>query len=138
MGKKVLAVAGTALVWLPVVFMVITGVAGSIQAGRLLVDYLIPLELFWMVFLGSGLLLWSAILAHRRQRLFGWGLGLIVCLLVLSQVIAMLTGLASGEHEAEGWRMVIMVGLIASYLLSIAVVGGGGIMLSRELLRREQ
>ena len=58
---KISAVLGTVLIGAPILFMIVTGVVGSVMRGQLMMDYLIPGELFVAVFAGVILLLIAAI-----------------------------------------------------------------------------
>jgi len=60
---RILAAAGTALVWLPIAAPVVFGVIGLIERRRFMLDYLMPFELFPLVLLGTALLIWAAIRA---------------------------------------------------------------------------
>ena len=100
---KVLAIAGTVLVWFPIAATVVTAVAGSVASRTLRFDYLMPAELFPVALVGAGLLLLAALLARSRRGLIGWGLGLMLALLIGGQAVASATGLASGETEPAGW-----------------------------------
>lgn len=53
--------------------------------------------------------------------------------LITSQVVAIVTGLAHGEHEPTGWRVVIVLALLALFVLANIVVGIMGIRLSRKV-----
>ena len=103
---KVLAIVGAVLVWFPIVATVVTAAAGSIRSRTLRFDYLMPAELFPVVLAGAGLLLWAALRARSRRELIGWGLAMMLALLVGGQVVASATGLASGETEPAGWPWV--------------------------------
>jgi hypothetical protein len=133
---KILAIAGTILVWLPVIALVVITGAVLIQRGEFHVDYLIPAELF-PVFLGGGLLLlWAAIRAKSYRLWIGGGLVAVGVLIVSGQAIAMLTGLATGETERGGWQWALVLGAIILYDLVVIVVGVGGILLIRLLFRK--
>jgi len=134
---KVLAGLGTVLVWIPIVATVLTSVVGSIQAGVFRLDYLMPAELGLFAFAGGGVLLWAAIRAHSRQRAIGWGIGGMAVLLVGSQLLAVITGLASGEHEPSGWRWAMVVAGLAGYVLALLGVAMSGIGLLGDLAGRK-
>ena len=131
---RFLAVVGTVLVWFPIVTPIVLSAVRLIQVRLFLFDYLIPAELFPAVLLGGGLLYWASRRARSRQRLIGWGLAVTVGLWVGSQVLAVVTGLASGETElASLWGALVIAG-IGSYSLAVVTIGVGGIMLLRDLL----
>jgi len=130
---KILAIVGTALVSLtilaPMVFSVIRVLSGRI----FLFDYLMPAELFPLALVGGTLLLWAALRAHLHQKLIGWSLGLSIASLFGSQLLAVLTGLASGETDAAGLPWALVVALLAAYILLLIVLIIAGIRLSRDL-----
>ncbi len=140
MGKrdiftKILAIVGTALVWIPILAPFIFAVGAFIRARRFLFDYLMPAELFPAVLIGSGLLLWAAIRAHSQKKMIGWGLGIAVGLLVAGQVLAVVTGLASGARQPTGIWWGVVLGSIVLYVLAVIVIGVGGVLLLRDLFK---
>ena len=99
---KILTIAGTALVWFPILAPVLLSVAVIFSNQIFRFDYLMPAELFPVALAGGGLLIWAAIRARSRLALVGWGLGIAVGMLVGGQVLAIVTWLASGETEPAG------------------------------------
>ena len=99
-------------------------------------DYLIPAEIFPVVLVGGLLLLWAAIRARARLKLVIWGLVAAVVLLVGSQLVAVLTGLASGETEPAGWQWMLSLAGIIGYELCEVLLGVAGILLIRDLFRK--
>lgn len=130
---KVLAVVGTVLVWFPILAAVAISVVGSIGDRIFRFDYLMPAELFPATLMGGGLLIWAALRSRSRRRLIGWGLGVAVGLLVGGQVLAVATGLASGETEPVGWPWVLVIASIAVYSLALLEIGTAGVLLVRDL-----
>jgi len=57
---------------------------------------------------------------------------------VASQLLAVVTGLASGETEPVGWQWALVLGMILGYNLALVVTGIGGLRLLRDLLWRSQ
>lgn len=138
MGKKdtltkILAIAGSILVWLPMLAPLVFAVIRFIQARRFLFDYLMPAEIFPVVLVGSGLLVWAAIRARSRRGLIGWGLAAAVGLLICSMALAEVTGLASGETEEGGWQWALVLVLFAGFWLGLVGMGVGGVLLVRDL-----
>jgi hypothetical protein len=132
-GTKALAVAGTALTWFPILAPFVLGLVFRVARGWFRFDYLMPAELFPSALLGGGLLLWVAIRVRSNRRLIGWSLGAAACMLVGGQALAVVTGLASGESEPVGlWWALVILSLVV-YVVSVAVMGAGGIRLLREL-----
>ena len=138
MGKKgiltkALAIVGTVLAWIPILAPALFSVALLIQSGMLQFDYLMPAELFPATLVGGGLLIWAALRARSRRRLIGWGFGIAVGLLVGGQVLAVVSGLASGEIEPAGWWWALVLASIIVYSLALIVIGVGGVLLLRDL-----
>ena len=132
---KVLAIVGAVLVWFPIVATVVTAAAGSIRSRTLRFDYLMPAELFPVVLAGAGLLLWAALRARSRRELIGWGIAMMLALLVGGQVVASATGLASGETEPAGWPWVVVIASIVGYTLVLVEIGVAGVLLVRDVFR---
>lgn len=135
---RILAIAGTILVWLPIAFMLLTSVIGSVQAGTFRMDYFIPAELFPLILAGSVLLLWAAFRARSRKRLIGGAIAVGLGAIVLGQVLAMVTGLASGRTEPTGWQWALVLAMIALYVAAVVAIGVGGVLLVRDLFTQKK
>jgi hypothetical protein len=132
-----LVVTGTGLVWLPIVAPLIFAVVALATRGRFLFDYLMPAEIFPAAFVGGALLVWAAWRARLRRRLIGWAFVLMPVLLIASQGLAVATGLASGETQTGGWEWVAVLVLLAGFTLAMIVLGVAGVLLVRDLSRRD-
>jgi len=66
------------------------------------------------------------------------GFAIAVAMLVGGQVLALVTGLSSGETEPAGWWGDIVLTSIVAYSLSVAAIGIGGLSLLRDLLKHPQ
>lgn len=130
---KVLAVAGTVLVWIPILFTIITAVIGTIRDRVLRFDFLMPAELFPAALVGALLLLWAAQRARSQRKLIRWGLVAMVVFLFGGQAIAIVSGLASGAVEPTGWPWALAISSIALYTLALIEVCIAGVLLVREL-----
>ena len=64
------------------------------------------------------------------------GLGFAAGLLVGSQLLAVVTGLASSEAEPAGLMRVLVLAMIGGYSLALIVIGVGGALLLRDLFKR--
>lgn len=131
---RILAVAGTALVWLPLLFTLVISVTTWIQRRMFRFDYLLPAEVFPITVLGAGLLY----LASRRARLsfrpVGWWLLAAVALWLGGQLWAVVTGLASGRTELTG-GYVVGAGLwIGAFVLATVAMAIGALGLLRAIL----
>lgn len=135
---KGLAIAGTVLVWLPILAPIVFSLIRFIQQRVFQFDYLMPAELGLFAFGGGILLLVVAIRAHSHMKLIGWGLGIAFVMVVGGQALAVVTGLASGAAEPVGWRWVLVLGSLVLYTLAIVDVGVGGILLLRDLFKSQQ
>ena len=126
--SKILAVVGTALVWLPILAPLVLGFISLGMDGIFRFDYLMPAELGILVFVGGATLIWGAIRTELRRRIIVWGFGLaagsIAILMVLGDVVP-------GSLE---WA--IAIGLLVTYSLAIMIMGVGGILLWRNLFKR--
>jgi hypothetical protein len=132
---KILAIAGTVLVWFPILAPILFSVVALLAERMFRFDYLMPAELFPAALAGGALLLWAALRARARQRLIGWGLGSAIGLLVGGQGLAVVTGLTSAETSPAGWMMVVVLGTIITYALALIVIGVGGALLLRDLFK---
>jgi len=132
---KILAIAGTVLVWFPILAPVLISIIFFVQEGVFRLDYLMPAELFLFGLGGGLLLLWAAIRARSQRGLIGWGLGITAGLLVGGQALAVATGLASGETEATGWPWALVIGSLIAFIMALIAVGVGGILLLKDLFK---
>ena len=135
---KVLTVIGIVLAWFPIVATVALSVVGSIRSHTLRFDYLLPLELFPVALVGGGLLLWAALRARLRRGLIGWGFGIVAGMLIGSQVLAVTSGLTSGQREPTGWIWTLLLASIGIYWLGLVELGVTGLLLVRDLFRRDK
>jgi hypothetical protein len=132
---KIMAIAGTVLVLLPVAAPVVFAVMSVFQRRPFRFDWFIPAELFPVVLVGGALLLASVLLADARRKPVIWSLAAAVVLLVCGQVFAMVTGLSSGAAEPTGWKWWITAGSIIGYAVAVAAAGVGGVLLVLDLFR---
>lgn len=135
---KVLATAGTVLVWFPILAPILLTTIRFIQSQRFRFDYLMPAELGLFAFGGGILLLVAAIRAHSHAKLIGWGLGIALAFVVGGQALAVVTGLADGSTEIGGWQWMLVLGSLVVYSLAIVAIGIGGILLLRDLFKPQQ
>lgn len=132
---RIMAIAGTVLIGLPLLFMVVTSIIGSISSGRFLMDYFMPSELFPLVAIGALLFIWAAVRSRLYLKPFIWIIGVGLAALVGSQGIAMVTGLASGEREATGFWFILVIIIYALYVIGVIVLFILGVLLSRALIK---
>lgn len=96
-----LALAGTALAWFPILAPIAFALVAFITRGRFLFDYLMPAELFFLVFAAIN-------------------------------VLAQVTGLASGATEPTGWPWLLVMASLVVYWLAVITIGVGGLLLLRD------
>lgn len=133
---RLLALAGTALVWFPLLMPVVLALVVAFIAREVHFDYLMPAELFPLALVGSALLIWAALRSHAHRRLIVGGFVLAIALLVGGQALAVVTGLASGDIASSGWPLFVVLGSVIAYGLALTAVGVGGLLLLRDLFRR--
>ena len=138
MGKKLifiktLAIIGTVLVWLPLLAPIFISVAVFITDHRLTFDYLTPAELFPAAFLGGGLLVWATLLKRSYRRLICASYALALGSLILGQILATITGLASSAIGPSGWPWIPVLLSLLIYILALIGIGIGGLLLLRNL-----
>jgi Na+/glutamate symporter len=129
---KGLAIAGTALLWLPFAAMLAT-TTGSIPGTVGWFAFLAvgAMDLFPVVLLGGCLLIWAAVLARSHRRAIGWGLAAPVASIVAGVVW-------SPTVPGSGWPSAITVGLIVAYWLGVILAGLAGLSLARALVTRHR
>lgn len=132
---KSLAIAGSVFAWFPLIMPVVFSLGSVVARGVFRFDYLMPAELFPVALLGGCLLLWGALRARMHQRLIGPALGAAFGLLVLGQVVAVYSGLASGEIEPTGFWWGVVLTSVVLYIFSLVVMGLGGLLLLRDLFK---
>jgi hypothetical protein len=124
-----LAITGTVLDWLPIIGTIVLSAVSTIGSGIFLFDFLMPAEFFPLAIGGSLLLLWAGLRAKRLARPISWALDGVIGFFVLSQAVAILTGLSSGAVVNGGWQENLANGLLAGYVLSVIAMGVLGIRL---------
>lgn len=130
---KVLAIAGTVLVWFPILAPILLSIILLVVERKFLFDYLMPAELFPVALLGSALLLWAALRARTQVQLVLWGFVVAVIMLLGGQWLAVVTGLASGDRPPTGWAWALVLASLSIYWLGLIMVGTGGALLLRDL-----
>lgn len=79
---KIMAVAGTILVWFPILAPILLGVISLVTDSIFRFDYLMPAELVLFAFGGGILLLVTAFREHSYQKLISWGVGIAFIMVV--------------------------------------------------------
>lgn len=133
-----LALLGTTLVWFPIAALVFTTTVGSIQTRTFIMDFLMPAELFFLVLIGGGLLIWAAFRSNNLKLPIILTLSLGITMVIGGQGLAMLTGLADGRVGMEsGWFTVLAV-MLGVYSLTVILLGIWGVRLLAEIKRLDK
>ncbi|MCI0502288.1 MAG: hypothetical protein L0Y48_01695 [Fusobacteria bacterium] len=128
-SNMALVALGSFFMLLPIAFMLVTGIIKSVQSGILRMDFLTPAEFFPVVFVGSFMLFIAGRRVGRFTVLLRTLTMIVVISLIASQGAAVFTGLASGAIEAEGWPIVLVIGLLITYMAATIVQGITGIIM---------
>ncbi|MGD0175082.1 MAG: hypothetical protein ABSC61_11770 [Anaerolineales bacterium] len=123
---KIMAVAGTMLIWISILAPVAFAVMRLVQAGRFQFDYLMPAGLFPVVLAGAILLLAAALRARSYRALIGGSLGLMIAFLLAAVGLAENTGLASGAIETAGWPWTLVLMAFAGFWIALVTLAVGG------------
>ena len=134
---RVLAIIGTIFVWLPIIVPVIFSAIYFFSEKGFLFDYLMPAELFPVFIIGCLLLIWAAARIQNRLKFFIIGTIAAVGLIVGSQALAIVTGLASGEAPAAGIRLAAVLSLLILYNLMVITIGIEGILLTKDTFKNK-
>ena len=133
---KIFAASGAVLLWGPLLFMIVTGIWGSIQQKSLLFDYLMLAELFPIVALGLILLVLASLVSRTYAKWFGWGGVAALVALTGGQIFATVTGLTSSASTQANAAMTIVIISIAIFDLVIIVLAVLSIILVRRLFQK--
>jgi len=129
---RLLATTGTILLGLPVIAPIIFAFVSMAGGNGFLLDYLMPGELFILVLVGAGLIIWAAIRAKTLLKPIVWVLGVSLFFFFGSQVLAQVTGLANGKLSASGPVFVIVMAMLILYDLDVvALTVLGGILIKK-------
>ncbi len=135
---RILAVTGAVLTGLPLLLPVVFGLTHLFETGTFLLDYLMPAELFFLTLAGGAALIWAA--ARQRALLrpmIAW-LAASAGFLVISQIAAVVTGLASSPAEVADWRMTLVTALLAVFIFCSLGLFAAGIRLAIITFRNRQ
>ena len=124
---RLLATAGTILLGLPIIAPIVFAFVSLVRGNGFLLDYLMPGELFIMVLVGAGLIIWAAIREKTMLKPILWVLGVSLVLFFGCQGLAQVTGLANGKLPASGPVFIIVMSMLILYdlgVVTLAVLGG--------------
>lgn len=130
---RILVYIGAACIWLPLITPLIFSIIHLFMTGSLMIDYLMPAELLPMVLVGGVLFTYIAFRIRSHRLIISLSAAGTVLLFLAISVAASLTGLASGANEPEGWRLFLVMSLLAGYIIDVIVLGLGGISLIKHM-----
>lgn len=134
---KVMALGGTLMVLAPLAFTLLLGIIHLLSSKFLMFDYLLPAELYPLVFIGGLMLIAVAFWQKLERKLIGVSLG--VATLALLLVIAIgLAGLEPKAGQPVSFQMIIIYLLLTVYTGALVALGWGGFKLFRQLSTRGQ
>ena len=133
---KVLALAGTVLVWLPILLTLLSSVLRLFLRRSLLLDVLMPAELFPLALVGALLLNWVAFREKSRLKSVVLSAAAMVVCFACVLAVPILTGLASGATPPEGWPMALSYLSLTLYVAAMALTGVMGALLTKDHFRK--
>ena len=134
---KIFTIAGTLLLWAPILFMFLTAIVGSIMNKALLFDYLMLAELFPIVALGLVLLVLASLLSGTFRKWFGWGSVAALLARSCGMIFASVSGLASGALAENGAAFAVVIASIVVYNIIVVALAILGILLIRRLFQKK-
>ncbi|MPM07914.1 hypothetical protein SDC9_54225 [bioreactor metagenome] len=134
---KILAVSGAVLVWIPILFTLITGILGSISMGKMSIDYLMPAEMFLFALAGAVLLLWAAVRSKLCLKRIAVGFVAMPVFMIAAQAIASMSGMASGNNPSEGLPLAAVITMLVLYTLALIYLCVVSVMLVKMLFMKE-
>lgn len=135
--RKVLSIAGTALVLFPVAFMLAISLPGLFTGDGFRMDFLLPAELGFLVIGGAVLLLlgtWNS--NPYRNRIF-LGIAIAVGMVISASLVAVLSGLADGTIGEDSWQFYLGAGFFILYDLSTVWMGVVGVFFTVRLFDKK-
>lgn len=134
---KILAVSGAVLVWIPILFTLITGILGSISMGELSIDYLMPAEMFLFALAGAVLLLWAAVRSKLCLKLLAAGFVAMPIFMIAAQAVASASGMANGNNPSEGLPLAAVIVMLVLYTLALVYLCVVSVMFLKMLFIKE-
>jgi hypothetical protein len=102
-------------------------------------DYMIPGEVFPVVLVGLAAIFWASMREGAFVKPIVWTASVVLFMLVFSQVIAVVSGLANAtisEDKAMPW-MILVTSMLIVYDLGVMLLGYWGIRLCIHLFKKQ-
>lgn len=128
-----LAASGTALCLLPFAATLLLSLVASALERRVLVDVLMPFELFPAYLVGAIALQVLGFRTQRQRLTLTLSTVVAIAALLGSQALAQATGLASAERAPAGWPLAAVVSLLVAAAAAMLVTAASGVRLTRAL-----
>ena len=106
--KHIAMYAATFLVVVPLLTPIIFGLLRLLRSGHLMVDYLMPGELYPFILLGEILLIGIVWKEQKKRTLSLWGVSLGLIFLLISLAYAVVSGAANSEMAFSGTNKVVI------------------------------
>ncbi|MDI6860890.1 MAG: hypothetical protein QMD25_02590 [Caldisericia bacterium] len=132
---KIIAITGTVLIWIPIIAPLFFALLSLFYFKKFRFDYLMTMEFFLLILIGVILLIIVSLRTKKSIK------NIVICSLVLigsfflPQLIAQLTGVASGETELTTTMFTILITFVIIYILALIILGVFGILLVKKLVK---
>lgn len=126
---RIASFTGALLLLAPIIFMLISPIFLWMSQQIFMMDYLIPLEVFPVVFLGAALLSLVACKVQVLRKRICLLSVLLIVMFVSGQYIAVISGLADGTAPASGLPFIAVISTVIIYDVITLVLGIYGLSL---------
>ncbi len=130
---RIASFSGALLLLAPIIFMFVLPVFLWVNSQIFMIDYLIPLEVFPVVFLGAAILSLVACKTGLLKKRICLLSVLLIVMFVSGQYIAMISGLADGTAPASGLPFIAVISTVIIYDVITLVLGIYGLSLYMKL-----
>ncbi len=130
---RIAALAGALLLLAPIVFMLVSPLFLWLDQKILMMDYLIPLEVFPVVFTGAALLSIVACKTGLLKKRICLLSILLVFMFGFGQYLAVITGLADGSAPATGLPLFVVLATVVAFDVFTLILGIYGLTLYKQL-----
>lgn len=134
---KVLALAGTVLVWLPIALTILSSLFVLLVRRSFHLDFLMPAELFPLALVGALILVSVALKARCRRKPVAVSGAAMVVFFACVLFVPLVTGLASGATPPEGWPWALTLMSLALYATAMVFTGVAGTLLTKDIFHKE-
>lgn len=133
--SKIISIIGTTLVWIPIIAPIFFTLILLFTRKILVFDFLMPMELFFLIIIGAILLIVSSIIMKYNWKIIGISFIVIISMFIIPQVIAVLTGVASGAAKMTTMMYIILLTFVLIYITFLVILGISAISLTKKLFK---